>query len=90
MSDAALAFESITSLADRIGTGNLSPVSIAEELLGRIDALDGRLRSFIRVMPEQALAQAQAAELARARLAALNPGIKVQAFVQELRAANAA
>mgnify|MGYP001484169412 CR=1 FL=1 len=64
MADAALAFESITSLADRIGTGNLSPVSIAEELLGRIDALDGRLRSFIRVMPGQALAQARAAEIA--------------------------
>jgi aspartyl-tRNA(Asn)/glutamyl-tRNA(Gln) amidotransferase subunit A len=64
MADAALAFESITRLADRIGAGNLSPVSIVEELLGRIDALDSRLRSFIRVMPDRALAQARAAEIA--------------------------
>lgn len=64
MSDAALAFESITSLSSRIGTGNLSPVKVAEELLGRIDKLDGKLHSFIRVMPERALAQARAAEIA--------------------------
>ena len=64
MADAAFAFESISSLADRIGSGRLSPVKCAEELLGRIDALDGRLHSFIRVMPERALAQALAAESA--------------------------
>lgn len=64
MSSATFAFESIASLADRIGAGGLSPVKVAEELLGRIDALDGRLHSFIRVMPERALAQARAAESA--------------------------
>src|SRR4051794_25052755 len=64
MTNTALAFESITSLADRIRSGRLRPVRLAEELLQRIDALDGRLRSFIRVTPEQALAQAHAAELA--------------------------
>src|SRR5258706_1115128 len=64
MSDTGLAFESIASLAGRIGSGSLSPVKCVEELLGRIDALDDRLRSFIRVMPEQALAQARAAEIA--------------------------
>ncbi len=64
MSDPALAFESIAGLSDRIGTGRLSPLTVAEELLGRIDALDGRLRSFIHVMPDQALAQARAAETA--------------------------
>ncbi|MBI3530710.1 MAG: amidase [Betaproteobacteria bacterium] len=64
MADAALAFESITSLSDRIGSGRLNPVTVAEDLLGRIDALDERLHAFIRVMPEQALAQAQAAEIA--------------------------
>src|SRR5258706_578398 len=64
MSDATPAFESITALSARIGSGRLSPVTIVEELLGRIDALDGRLRSFIRIMPERALAQARAAESA--------------------------
>lgn len=64
MSNAAFAFDSIASLSERIGSGRLSPVKVAEELLGRIDALDGRLRSFIRVMPERALAQAHAAESA--------------------------
>ena len=48
MSDTALAFESIASLSGRIGSGSLSPVKYAEDLLNRIDALDDRLRSFIR------------------------------------------
>jgi aspartyl-tRNA(Asn)/glutamyl-tRNA(Gln) amidotransferase subunit A len=64
MSDTALAFESIAGLSGRIGEGRLSPVKVAEQLLGRIDALDKRLHAFIRVMPEQALAQARAAEIA--------------------------
>jgi len=64
MADAALSFESIASLSARIASGRLSPVKCAEDLLERIDALDGRLRSFIRVMPERALAQAHAAESA--------------------------
>src|SRR5512147_2513307 len=64
MTDAALAYESITSLSARIRAGRLGPVACAEELLGRITSLDERLRSFIRVMPERALAQAQAAESA--------------------------
>ena len=64
MCDAELALESITSLCVRIGSGRLSPVKYAEELLGRIDMLDGRLRSFIRVMPDHALVQARAAEIA--------------------------
>jgi len=43
MTNTALAFESIGSLADRFGSGRLSPVTVAEELLQRIEALDGRL-----------------------------------------------
>lgn len=64
MADTALAFESIASLSELIGAGRLSPVKLVEELLGRIDALDSRLRSFIQLMPDQALAQARAAESA--------------------------
>ena len=64
MSNPAPAFESISSLSAQLRAGQLSPVTCTEALLRRIDALDGRLRSFIRVMPERALAQARAAESA--------------------------
>ena len=64
MADLVLPYETITSLSARIRAGELSPVACAEELLRRIAVLDGRLRSFIRVMPERALAQARAAESA--------------------------
>src|SRR3954471_18619097 len=73
MTNTALAFESITSLADRIRSGRLSPVGLAEELLQRIETLDGRLRSFIRVTPERALAQARAAESASKSGVSLGP-----------------
>jgi aspartyl-tRNA(Asn)/glutamyl-tRNA(Gln) amidotransferase subunit A len=62
MADATTPFESITSLSARIPTGRLSAVTCAEELLGRIEALDESLHAFIRVMQERALAQAQAAD----------------------------
>src|SRR6478672_3668927 len=64
MSNPALVFESISNLSAQIRAGQLSPVTCAETMLRRIDALDARLRSFIRVMPERALAQARAAESA--------------------------
>lgn len=65
MSAAAPAFESISSLSSGIANGRTTPVKIAEELLGRIDKLDGRLHAFINVMPDHALAQARAAEVAQ-------------------------
>jgi len=61
MSAAGPAFETITSLSSRIANGSTTPVKVAEELLGRINALDGKLHAFIKVMPEHALAQAEAA-----------------------------
>lgn len=64
MADTPLAFESVTGLSVRMRAGGLSPVACAEALLARIAALDERLHAFIRVMPERALAQAQAAESA--------------------------
>ena len=62
MTSSTLAFESISRLSAEIRGGHLSPVTCAEAMLQRIDALDKRLRGFIRVMPERALAQARAAE----------------------------
>src|SRR3954470_23056286 len=62
MANSPFPLESIASLSAQFRTGQLSPVMHVEALLGRIAALDGRLRSFIRVTPERALAQARAAE----------------------------
>jgi aspartyl-tRNA(Asn)/glutamyl-tRNA(Gln) amidotransferase subunit A len=72
MADPVLAFEPISSLSAKIRAGELSPVTLAETMLERIQTLDG-LRSFIRVMPERALAQARAAESAWKSGAELGP-----------------
>jgi aspartyl-tRNA(Asn)/glutamyl-tRNA(Gln) amidotransferase subunit A len=64
MADATHAFATIAELSERIATGRLNPVKCAGELLERIDAVDARLHSFIRVLPERALAQARSAESA--------------------------
>ena len=62
MSDDAFTFETIAALAARIRTGELSPVALTEQLLERIEALDGRLHAFIAPTRGRALAQAHAAE----------------------------
>ncbi len=62
MSDSAIEFESIASLSDRRKAGGAGPVTWTEQALSRIDALDGKLHAFIRVLPDRATAQARAAE----------------------------
>jgi len=57
-----VSFESIASLSSRLRSGATSPSKVAQALLDRIDHLDDKLHSFIRVMPDHALARAQAAE----------------------------
>jgi aspartyl-tRNA(Asn)/glutamyl-tRNA(Gln) amidotransferase subunit A len=71
--DPALAFASLAALSDLIRAGRVSPVAYVEELLSRIDALDPALHAFIRLMPERARAQAQAAESALKSGAQLGP-----------------
>ena len=56
-----LAYATIEELAPRIASGELSPVDLTQAQLERIDALDGRLKSYATVMAESALAQAQQA-----------------------------
>jgi aspartyl-tRNA(Asn)/glutamyl-tRNA(Gln) amidotransferase subunit A len=56
-------FLTIAEAAKLIETKELSPVELTESRLARIDKLDGQLHSFIRVLPEQALASARAAEI---------------------------
>src|SRR5215467_14467977 len=45
-----------------ISKRELSPVELVESRLKRIERLDGELHSFIRVLPEPALAAARSAE----------------------------
>jgi aspartyl-tRNA(Asn)/glutamyl-tRNA(Gln) amidotransferase subunit A len=59
-----LHYLSIRELARRIRRRELSPVEVARATLERIDALDGALNSFITVMRDQALADAERAERA--------------------------
>ncbi|MEI7925704.1 MAG: amidase [Chloroflexota bacterium] len=59
-------FLSIADASADIEAGKLSPVDLTKALLDRIEATDGQLNSYVLVMKESALAEAEAAE-ARAR-----------------------
>jgi len=66
MAESELAFDSLAGMASRLRAGSLDPVALVEQLLGRISDLDGKLHSFMRLTPERALAEAQAASRALA------------------------
>jgi aspartyl-tRNA(Asn)/glutamyl-tRNA(Gln) amidotransferase subunit A len=57
-----LHFQNITDLADSIRKGEITSTQLTENLLGRIDSLDGKLNAFKLVCPERALEQARAAD----------------------------
>jgi aspartyl-tRNA(Asn)/glutamyl-tRNA(Gln) amidotransferase subunit A len=57
----------VTETAAAVSAGRQSAVSAVEEALGRIDEGDGRIRAFLEVTREQALAEARAVD---ARVAA--------------------
>jgi len=52
----------VTEAARLIEKRELSPVELTQSRLDRIEKLDGRLHSFVRVLPDAALASARAAE----------------------------
>ena len=52
----------IAEAGARIAAGQLSPVTLTEHILERIDRLNGKLNAFIRVTAEQALGEARQAE----------------------------
>ena len=53
---------SLSSAADAIRDGQLSPVELTEKLLSRIDSVDGQLMSYATVMTEQAMEAGRKAE----------------------------
>ncbi|HEU5318359.1 MAG TPA: amidase family protein, partial [Chloroflexota bacterium] len=53
---------SLTALAERLRTREVSPVEVTRAMLDRIERNDGTLRTFIRVTAEKALDQARRAE----------------------------
>jgi amidase len=57
-----LAMQPIAELALSLQTGELSPVTLVEQALGRIESLNPELKAFNTVMAEQALKQASQAE----------------------------
>src|SRR5690554_2471369 len=59
--------KTLTELAASLEAGEFTSRELTEHLLARIARLDGELNSFITVTPERALADADAADAARAR-----------------------
>ncbi|MDA1371641.1 MAG: amidase [Proteobacteria bacterium] len=58
----AIHYQSLATVSARIQAGELSPVDLTEQILGRIGRLDGTLHSYITTLPEQARSAAQRAE----------------------------
>jgi aspartyl-tRNA(Asn)/glutamyl-tRNA(Gln) amidotransferase subunit A len=74
MADCAdLAFLGARQLARLVRDRNVSPVELTQLYLDRIDRHDGRLRAYITVLPEAALASARRAEAAVMRGESLPP-----------------
>ncbi|MGE3855883.1 MAG: amidase [Dehalococcoidia bacterium] len=62
MTDVDLAALTIAEASARIEAGTLSPVALAEATFARIEAVDGRVHAYVRLMRDSALAEARAAE----------------------------
>lgn len=57
-----LHFQTITELATQIQKKDLSPVEVTDAMLSRIEQLDGRYKSYVTVMADQAMTEAKKAE----------------------------
>ena len=62
MADTPLHYQTITEVAGRLASREISPVELTRTILDRIAALDGELKSYATVMAEPAMASARAAE----------------------------
>jgi amidase len=54
--------DSLEAVASRIKARSLSPVALTQQMLDRVGAVDGRLKSYATVMADRALAAARTAE----------------------------
>ena len=73
MSPAPAHFQTLTTLARRLRSGELTPVALTELFLERIASLDAKLGAFRLVLRDRALAQARAAQAALQAGADLGP-----------------
>ncbi len=64
MTPTPLHFQTISELARKLRSGDLSPVALTEHCLARMEALEPTLHAFRLPTPERAIAAAQAAEMA--------------------------
>jgi amidase len=80
----ALHYMSLTEVGRHIKSGELSAVQVTEALLARIAALEPELRSFARVLPEQALATAAERDRDRAAGRPLGPLHGVPIAIKDL------
>ena len=62
MPDTPLHYQTIAEVGARLQSRELSPVELTQAILGRIEALDGDLKSYATVMADSALASARTAE----------------------------
>ena len=62
MADIPLHYQTITEVAGRLASREISPVELTQAILDRIAALDGELKSYATLMAEPAMAAARAAE----------------------------
>ena len=73
MADTDLVHLTISELAPRIRSGDVSPVEVTQASLKHLDRLQPALNSFITILHDEALAQAQAQEAALSRGEYLGP-----------------
>ena len=64
MTTTPLHFQTMSTLARRLRSGDLSPVALTEHYLARLEALEPTLHAFRLPTPERAMAAARAAEMA--------------------------
>ncbi len=62
MPTSELHYLGLIEIGQQIQSRKLSPVEVTKAMLGRIEQLDGKLKSYAYVMGEAALAEAAAAE----------------------------
>ena len=79
-----LAFTPTTELRALIASGEVSPVEVTEEYLGRIDRLDSRLNSYLTVTADHAIDSAREAEAVVARGDDLGPLHGVPISIKDL------